>query len=70
MSFVICDLFSSHCDATEKEFGLKFYKGNNVYFCLKRVKEEMGQSTRDYRSESKDPVMKNATVAGKTGVEP
>lgn len=36
--------FQDCSDVPEKEFGLKFYKGNNGYFCLKRVKEEMGQS--------------------------
>lgn len=41
--------FQDRSDVTEKEFGLKFYTGNNVYFCLKGVMEEMGQSMRDYR---------------------
>lgn len=41
--------FQDCSDVTEKEFGLKFYNGNNMYFCLKRVEEEMGQSVRDHR---------------------
>lgn len=41
--------FQDCSDVTEKEFDLKLYNRNNVYFCLKRVKEEMGQSMRDHR---------------------